>query len=397
MNLTKLICDRVTYKGKGEQGFFAIWDSALPGFGLRITPQNAKSFIITYRIGGRKKMLTLGKYGVLTVEQARTMAREKLVDVTKGGDPAEERKKQRQSVERMEALCLEYLEKRSILFKKSWKEDQRRIQTRIIPALGNKSILDISRADVQRFHSRLGEERGHIESNRILMLLSAIYEFARKREIIPVSHPNPCRMIEKFREESRDVFVKIENLPRLVESIQQEPNQYVRAALMLILLTGARKTELLTAQWAWLDFDRGEIRLPTTKNGKPFSIRLNKPAIEILRALPQMEGNPFVFPSLTREGGRLWEINRPWRKIRARAGMEHLHIHDLRRSVGSWLAESGESLQLIGKVLNHRDTDTTSIYARLQEDPAKAAMDRIGEKVISILDVKKVSERKETA
>jgi integrase len=393
MRLTKVVCDKATYNGKGEKGFYAIWDAALPGFGLRITPNGSKSFIVSYRVGGRKKMLVLGRYGVLTCEQARQLARERLVQVAKGVDPAEEKKVEQRANLLMKDICLEYIERYAKVHKKSWKEDQRRVLTRLIPWFGNKRILDVQRVDVIKFHSRIGEERGKYEANRLLALISSVFEYARKAETIPLDHPNPCRMIEKFKEESREVFVNLADLPRLMDAIQNEPNPYVRAALLLYLLTGARKSELLTAKWEWVNDDRRELRLPDTKGGRPFFIHLSDPAMEILHSLPRLEGNPYIFPSLTCEGKRLWEIDKPWRSIRAKAGMEHVHIHDLRRSVGSWLAESGVSLQLIGKVLNHHDVGTTQIYARLTEDPAKAALDRLAEKVVSIVDVKAAAEK----
>lgn len=387
MKLTKSICDRAKYEGGG--GFFALWDDAVSGFGLRVYPSGAKSFIIQYRVAGRQRIITLGKYGVMTVEQGRRLAKEKLVEAMKGEDPAV-KKRQQASGDRIKDLAHDYLENCSKPNKKSWKEDQRRIETRIIPALGNKRILGVQRAEIAAFHKEMGK-RGRYEANRILALVSSMYGYAKREEIIPPNHPNPCQYVDKFKEESRDVFVKLSDLPRLIEAIEQENNIYVRGAIMLYLLTGARKTELLTAQWQWVDIDSCTLRLPDTKGGRPHYIHLNEPAMDILRNLPRMGNNPYIFPSLTCPGKRLWEVDKPWRRIRKEVGLDHVHIHDLRRSVGSWLAEDGVSLQIIGKVLGHRDTDTTAIYARLTEDPAKAAMDKIGQKVVSIFELNKNS------
>jgi len=379
--LTKRTCDLETYQGKGKDGFYAVWDDELRGFGMRVFPGGAKSFIVKYRFEGRQKIQSLGQYGVLTVDQARKMAREILVEVAKGNDPA---KKKNTRGERMKDLAALYLEDYSKIHKKSWKEDQRRLDTRILPALGERRIVDIHRADIIKFHQRMGEERGPYEANRILALVSTMIEYARRIEIIPQDHPNPCRLVEKFKEYSRDVFLPLKDLPRLMDLLEREPNLYVRSALLLFLLTGMRKTELLTAKWDWVDFDRRELRLPDTKGGRPHYVPLTEPAFAILQNLPRMENNPYIFPSLTDPGKRLWNIDKPWRRIRAEAGLDHIHIHDLRRSVGSWMAESGVSLQIIGKVLNHADINTTKIYSRLTEEPARAALDQVSEKVVDL-------------
>jgi len=219
-------------------------------------------------------------------------------------------------------------------------------------------------------------------------------EYARRIEMIEPNHPNPCRMVDKFEEKSRDVFMPMEAVPRLMEVLETEPNVYIRSAILLFLYTGMRKTELLTIRWENVDLQRGEIRLPETKSGETQYIPLNNPALELMKNITRIQGNPYVFASSI-EGKRLWEINRPWRRIRHEAGMDGITIHDLRRSVGLWLAESGESLYLISKILRHSDVKTTEIYARMTEDPKKKVMDKLGKKIVSIKDVRKAAATKE--
>jgi len=393
MKLTKTVCDKAVYKGKGKKGFYALWDGQLRGFGLRITPNGTKTFIVFYRIGGKQKILALGKYGILTVDQARKMAREILVEVTKGNDPVAERKAHEST---FAELAARYMTDYSKVHKKSWREDQRRLDTRILPAFGKKAVISITRAEIIKFHQRMGEERGPYEANRLLALLSTMFEYARRIELIPFDHANPARMVEKFREQSREVFVdRKTELPRLLDALELEPNPYVKSAILLFLLTGMRKSELLTACWEWIDWDRRELRLPDTKGGRPHVVPLVDEAIDILNTLPRIVGNPYIFPSLDEPGKRLWNIDKPWRRIRAAAGLDHVHIHDLRRSVGSWMAEDGVSLQIIGKVLGHADINTTRIYSRLTEDPARAALDQSA-KVLNISQLRQ-SKKTDTA
>ncbi len=386
--LTKQSCDRFTFAGDNPKAFCVLWDGELKGFGLRVYPTGRKSFIVKYRFQGRQGIHTLGRFGPLTVEQARKMATAFLGELAQGIDPAIRKALDVTFAE----LATRYLNDYSKVHKKSWREDQRRLDTRLVPAFGKRTITSITRAEVIRFHQKMGTERGHYEANRLLALLSTMIEYARRIELIPLDHANPARLIERFKETSREVFLKKTELPRLLEALEQEPNLYVRSAILLFLLTGMRKSELLSARWEWIDWDRRELRLPDTKGGRPHVVPLVDAAVEILRGLPRLAENPYIFPSLTRPGCRLWNLDAPWRRIRAAAGLDHVHIHDLRRSVGSWMAADGVSLYVIGKVLNHANINTTRIYSRLTEDPARAALDQSAK----VLDIAKLRQSKKT-
>ncbi|MEW6238075.1 MAG: tyrosine-type recombinase/integrase [Candidatus Omnitrophota bacterium] len=393
MKLTKMICDKAEYKGKGKSGFFAVWDDELKGFGLRVTPNGRKCFVVSYRFKGRKKIVSLGHYGVLTVEQARQKAREYLVQVSQGDDPAEEKAKAARGT-LMKDLAEQFMDNYSKPFKKSWKEDLRRINTYILPRFGKWNVSDIRRPDVIKFHSWIGKDQGKpYEANRVLALLSTMIEYACKIEMIESNHPNPCRKVDKFEEKSRDVLMPMESVPRLMQALETESNVFVRSAILLLILTGMRKTETLTLKWENIDLQRGEIRLPETKSGETQYIHLNEPAIELMKGIPRIQGNPYVFASSI-EGKRLWELNRRWLRIRHEAGMDGITIHDLRRSVGSWLAMDGNSLYLVSKILRHNDVKTTEIYAHMTEDPKKAAMEKLGKKIVSIKDVRTAAEVK---
>jgi integrase len=210
-----------------------------------------------------------------------------------------------------------------------------------------------------------------------------MFELARRWGFVPENAANPARGVDKFKEQKRDRWVKPEELPRLAAAIGQDPNLYARAALWLYLLTGVRKTELLTTRWADVDLARGELRLPETKAGRTHYVPLSPPAVALLRALPREAGNPYLLPGL-KPGSHLVNIEKPWRRVRKVAGVEDVRLHDLRRTVGSWLAQAGSSLPLIGRVLNHTDPKTTAIYARLGDDPARRALAEHAERITAI-------------
>lgn len=390
MKLTKSVIDKLQYEGESKAGkdgkeywdACVYWDKDLPSFGVRVYPSGKKSFMIAYRHNGRLRRMVLGSYGVVTLDQARKMARQKLSEVLSGGDPLE-KKSQAQRGESVEALCRAFLEQHAKRHKRSWAEDERRIHKHIVPAMGRKKVENVKRSDIVSFHNRLGEKHPY-EANRVLALLSVIFEFGRKNGFLPEDHVNPARGIEKFREQKRDRWVKPDELPRLIEAIEAADNIYVRAALWLYLLTGLRKHELLRAEWKDVDLERRELRLPSTKSGRTHYVPLSTAAVEALKGLPREEGNSYLLPG-RKPGHHLVNIDIPWRKIRTAAGLEDVRLHDLRRTVGSWLATAGHSLHIVGKILGHADVTTTAkVYAHLGPDPLTAAIEEHGEKILSI-------------
>src|SRR5262249_17261921 len=178
-----------------------------------------------------------------------------------------------------------------------------------------------------------------------------------------------------------DRFVQPEELPRLFQAIAEEPNSSVRGIFLTALLTGARRAEVLSMRWEDVSLTRAEWRIPQTKAGRPHLLPLPQALVALPRSVPRLEGVPYVF--VGQDGtGPLQNIKRAWDRIRTKAGIPDVRFHDLRRTVGSWLAGSGESLSLIGKVLNHRDVSTTAIYARLNLDPMRQALERNASKML---------------
>ena len=247
---------------------------------------------------------------------------------------------------------------------------------------GNRMAKSITRADAASLHSTIGKNTPY-EANRTLSLISKIFELARRWGFVPENQRNPARDIDQYKEEKRDRWVNPEELPRLAQAIDAEPNVYVRMALWLYLLTGVRKSELLAAQWDDIDWQRQELRLGETKAGRVHYVPLSAPALAILRELPRLEGNPYILPGHIR-GRPLVNINRPWTRIRKAAGVEDVRLHDLRRTVGSWLAQSGNSLHLIGRVLNHSNPNTTAIYARFGQDHVRQALEEHAARLMGV-------------
>ena len=389
VRLTKRAIDSLAYEGTGN-GACYFWDTDVKGFGVRVYPGGRKAFVVAYRTGARKRFVTLGTYGKdLTAEQARKAAIATLGEVARGADPAETRAQQRQG-ETMRELCAAYMERHGAN-KKSARDDQRRLNQHILPSWANRQAKTIKRADVAALHSRIGKTAPY-EANRTLALLSKMFELARRWGFVPEEHGNPARDIDRFKEAKRDRWITAEELPRLAQAINEEPNESARCALWLYLLTGARKSELLRAKWEDIDWNRSELRLADTKAGRTHYIPLSAPALALLRQIPRVDGNPFVLvgrgprnataEEKTKTPAHLVNISKPWDRVRKAAGVEDVRLHDLRRTVGSWLAQAGNSLHLIGRVLNHSNQSTTAVYARFGEDPVRAALEQHGARIM---------------
>jgi integrase len=430
MALTKRDVDRLAYDPAGPGTQIHYDGDEVPGFGVRVFPSGAKSFVVWYRTdSGRKRLHTLGKYGALTVQQGRDLARRTLMQAKTGADPMEARQKARRG-ETVKQLAEMYLERHAKRHKKTWKEDERRINKWIVPALGSRKVEDVRRSDVARLHGRIGKQAPY-EANRVLALVAVMFAKAAEWGFLDETAPNPAARVQTFRERSRDRWVTPAELPALVEAINAEPSLYVRAAVKLYLLTGLRRNELLGLRWKDVDFERRELRLEDTKAGRSHTLPLSAAAVEVFRELPRQLGNAYVFPGRAK-GKPLVNIAKSWRRVRARLWLatnpdkaaelrekaaadvrrrpknantgpaavearllqlakqeaaedDTLRLHDLRRTVGSWLATSGASLPLIGKVLNHSNASTTQVYARLAEDATRTALEEHGDRMGPLL------------
>ncbi len=378
--LTKKAIDSFHYEGDGKSRDVR-WDGEVSGLGLRLYPSGRRSFVLSYRIGGRKRLLALGNFGTLTIEQARKRARRHLGAIEDGIDPLEERRKAGQG-RTLGELIETYVERHAKVHKKTWLDDQQRLERHVPTALKSRRADAITREDIAKIHDRIGRKTPY-EANRLQEVLRKMFNLARIWHFIDEAAPNPAQGIERFKEQKRKRWLKPEELPALARAIDAEPNLYVRAALWLYLLTGVRKTELVTAKWVQVDWERGLLILPDTKAGEEQYAVLNAPALAILQSIPKVEGNPHIFVG-SRITGHLTHIDQFWRHIRHEAGIEDVRLHDLRRTTGSWLSQAGVELNTIKEALRHASLSTTLTYARLGADPARAAMEEHGRKVMEI-------------
>ncbi len=383
-----------------------VWDDELRGFGLRVTPNGVKSYILNYRVGhGRNapmRRITIGKHGSpWTPESARREALRLKGNVTSGADPVAERKAVAKSMTLGDLCALYFAEGARHKKPSTLKSDEGRLRNHVLPLLGRRRIDQITRADVERMFIDVSEGRtahpaprarprgsvasgGRGTAGQALAVLGAVMSFAMARGLIDT---NPVRGVKKPQARKMERFLSEAEIARLGEALEAEAarsgDPFPAAAVRLLLFTGCRRSEILTLRWDWIDFSRAMIFLPDSKTGRK-AVYLSAPALDLLANLPRIEHNPFVIVG-RHEGGRYVGIDKVWRRVRTAAALPELRIHDLRHSYASLGAAGGNSLLVLGKLLGHRNAATTERYSHLSADPMRAATEAIGQKIKAAL------------
>jgi integrase len=345
-------------------------DAVTPGLVLRVTAGGAKSFSLFRRVNGQPARVTLGTFPAMTVENAQRRSREFQGQIVMGVDPRDAKRKNREEPT-FSSLFQFWLDTHAKQHKRTWAEDERQYKTFLKPWAGRK-LSTIKKADVQALHAKVGTKNGRYAANRLLALVRSLFN---KGVDMGFSGSNPAVGIKKFTEEKRDRFLHGDDLRVFFTSLAAEPNDSLRDYFMVCLLTGARKSNVLTMQWDQVDFATGLWRIPgeNAKAGKPIVIPLVGPVMHLLEARRQSsDGSPWIFPSYGKTG-HIVDPKSAWKRIIDRAGLKDARPHDLRRSLGSWMAIGGAGLPIVGKMLGHTQPTTTAVYARLSVDPVRQA------------------------
>jgi len=355
------------------------WDQQLPGFGVRVYPNGRRVFVCSYRVQGRKRLATLGRGDVLRLDLARKKAVSYLGQVAEGIDP-QAPKDVLKAAGTVKSLAEAYIGRHAKLKKNTWVEDESYLARHLIPRFGTRLALAISTDDMAALHAEIGSKHPYA-ANRLLEIVRKMYNLGRKWGLVPVDNANPASGVERFPETKRRRFVTPDELPQLSKAIEQELDEYVRHAIWLLLLTGLRRGELLNAKWSDIDWKQRTLSIPKTKNGEALLAPLSHAAISRLKTVPHMQDNPYIICG-RKTGQPSVNLNDAWSRIRKAAGLNDLRIHDLRRTVGSWLVRDGASLHLVGSVLNHKDQKTTAGYAYFQTKERHRALDKHGRNVV---------------
>jgi integrase len=361
-----------------------IWDSGVTGFCARRQRSEAVTYYLFCRINGQQRWIKIGRHGdPWTPETARKEARSILGRVA-DGDPAAEKQAARKAFTVAELAAKFLTEHAEAKRKASTAREYRRLVERVIlPALGKKRLVEVTRQDVAKLHH--ARRATPTEANRALACLSTMFNYAEKIGERP-DGSNPCRHIEKYPQQQRKRYLSAEELARLSEALtsSDDSNPYATAAIRLLLYTGARRGEIQSLCWDWIDLEKGEATLPDSKTG-PKTLHLPSPALAILAELPRIEGNPHVICG-AKPGSALVNLAKPWRAVCNAARLRSVRLHDLRHSFASIAVSNGLSLPILGKVLGHSQPQTTARYAHLQTDPVKAAAATVAGKIAAAME-----------
>jgi integrase len=353
-------------------------DTKAHGLQLRVTSTGVKTFSMYRRTkGGAPERVTLGRFPTMTVEQARKAASVVNASIEGGNNPAEVKR-----VFKEEPTLAEFFEEygtRHGAKKLAWAADQQRFRDYLQKSLGNRKLSAITRADIARIISGAQKAGKAVATVRnIRALASGLFGKAIEWGYLDANPASGVRVAGV--KVARDRFLQPDEMPRFFEALAEEPSIDMRDFVLLALLTGARRANVLAMHWREIDLAAGNWRLPVTKNGTPQTVTLCPEAVEILKARQESTAGGFVFPG-TGATGHIVEPKKSVVRIMERAGIPYgrneadgVTLHDLRRTLGSWQARTGASLAIIGKSLNHKSQQATAIYARLDLDPVRAAV-----------------------
>ena len=374
INFTKAIIDGLPMPETGKRATYH--DTKTNGLQLRVTHTGVKTFSLYRRVkAGGVERVTLGRYPDITVEQTRREAARLNSLLVQGINPKDDARALKAETT-LQALFEDFIRHRrnprGAYLSEASKQSYKSSYNQYLKKWANRKLSQFKDTDFGELHLEIGKTHA-TTANRVTALSASLFSYAKEKKLF--KGVNPAMGIKKFPENKRARFLQSDELPKFFKALAEEENETLRDYFLISLLTGARRSNVLAMEWKHIHLGRAEWEIAKTKNGEPQTITLTHEAVEVLKAR-QGENNTWVFPSLTSRSGHLEEPKKGWKRLLDRAGLDNLHIHDLRRTLGSWQAKTGASLVIVGKSLNHQSPSTTAIYARLDLEPVRESVDR---------------------
>jgi integrase len=370
--LTDALVKRLPAPAKGNRLTF---DDGVSGFAARITAAGHRGFVLNYEKDGRQRRYTIGSLGDWTTADARARARELRREIDQGGDPMANIEAER-AAPTMAELCDRFEQEHLPRKRQGTADDYRQmLRNHIRPHFGaHAKVQDVRFADVDALHRKITNSGAPYAANRCVAIVSRLFSLAVQwhwRET------NPAKGIERNVEYRRQRYLTADELTRLTQALANHPDRQTADIIRLLLLTGARKGEVLSMRWTDLDLANGIWSKPasSTKQKQDHTVPLSAPARQLLSTIER--SGDYVFPGAG-ASGHVVEIKKSWAAVCRAAGIDGLRIHDLRHSFAAELASGGASLPLIGALLGHSNPVTTHRYSHLFQDPQRAAVERVG-------------------
>ena len=360
------------------------FDTTMRGFMLEVRASGGKTYYQRYTDErGRERQFKIGAADVLTLRQARRKALQIKAQAILGSDPQRERQ-ERRSIPTLSA----FVEQRYLPFvrtyKRSWQTDEIVLRVHVLPGLGHLFLDEITTERITELVAAMrSDEYAPGTVGRVIVILRYLFNLVRKWNVLR-GFENPASGIPVPPDVQRNRFLDKDETKRLVEALAGDVNQVAAKAILLLLLTGARRNEITHARWDHVDLEASTLFVPLSKSGKSRYVILNEDAVRVLGSISPISGNPYVFPSPT-TGRPSASLHFPWKRIRARAALDDVRLHDLRHSFASALVNDGQSLYTVQQLLGHANVKATQRYAHLSKDTLVNAAQAMGKLVGPIL------------
>lgn len=365
-HLTKQLIQRISCPENMKK--IRYYDQKQKGLFLQIRSSGTKTYYVRYRDKrGRNVELKIADAADINPPQARREAAMIREQVALGKDPLKKKSESRA------VLSFDEFAKKKYLpfiqnYKKSWGLDERLLRIYLLPRIGKKYIDEITKQDIVEIHQEeYRNGAAPASANRLVILLRYMFNLGIQWDT-PGITSNPAKGVPLLKENNRrERYLNIEETKRLYEALLKSPNPMLKPIISMLILTGARKSEVLYAKWEEIDFEMRLWRVSMTKSGKARHVPLSDGALKILAETPNIPGSPYIFAK-PKTGKPFASIFRSWDTARKQAGLPEVRIHDLRHSFASFLINSGRSLYEVQKLLGHSQIQTTQRYAHLSQD-----------------------------
>lgn len=351
-----------------------LFDTRTRGLMLEVRPQGKTYYLRYQTIRGKTRQLRLANAGDVTLAQARHLAEQARNKIAMGEDPAQTRAAQR-AVPTFAAFIQDQYIPYIKTYKRSWDTDVSLLKNHLLPRFGNMHLDEITRLDIQKVHiDRRASGAAPGSANRLLILMRYVFNLAIKWEV-PGVKANPSKDIPLMEENNKlERYLTQDEAHRLYDAVCGSENPMLRFIMPMLLMTGARKKEVLNARWEDFDLERRLWRVPISKTGKARHVPLSNGVLKLLANLPRAGRCPYLFPNPA-TGKPYVSAFCAWNTARKNAGLPKVRMHDLRHSFASFLINGGRSLYEVQRILGHTQSKTTQRYAHLRHDTLLDAAD----------------------